>query len=83
MNIVESLGSTAAIIGGGFFIGILIGYVFKESNQNSSCIVGLFLAGLEYLQYHQVASINRNKLQQISEGSITTLLNSIIQIQSS
>jgi uncharacterized membrane protein (Fun14 family) len=46
-------------------------------------IVGLFLAGLAYLQYHQIASINWNKLQQVSEGTITTLSNAILQIQSS
>jgi uncharacterized membrane protein (Fun14 family) len=46
-------------------------------------IVGLFLAGLAYLQYHQIANINWNKLQHISEGAITTLSNAILQIQSS
>jgi uncharacterized membrane protein (Fun14 family) len=43
-------------------------------------IVGLFLAGLAYLQYNQIANINWNKLQQMSEGAITTLSNAIIQI---
>jgi uncharacterized membrane protein (Fun14 family) len=46
-------------------------------------VVGLFLAGLAYLQYHQIANINWNKLQTVSEGAITTLSNAIIQIQSS
>jgi uncharacterized membrane protein (Fun14 family) len=43
-------------------------------------IVGLFLAGLAYLQYHQVANINWNKLQTVSEGAITTLANLTMQI---
>jgi uncharacterized membrane protein (Fun14 family) len=43
-------------------------------------IVGLFLAGLAYLQYHQIASINWNKLQQMSEGTVTTLSNLTMQI---
>jgi uncharacterized membrane protein (Fun14 family) len=42
-------------------------------------IVGLFLAGLAYLQYHQIASINWNKLQTVSESGITTLANAIMQ----
>jgi uncharacterized membrane protein (Fun14 family) len=46
-------------------------------------IAGLFLAGLAYLQYHKIANINWNKLQQVSEGTITTLSNAILQIQSS
>jgi uncharacterized membrane protein (Fun14 family) len=41
-------------------------------------IAGLFLAGLAYLQYHQIANINWNKLQAVSEGTITTLSNAII-----
>jgi uncharacterized membrane protein (Fun14 family) len=74
MSIVESLGSTAATIGGGFFVGILIGYALKKVIKLVAVIVGLFLAGLAYLQYHQVASINWNKLQTVSEGTITHLL---------
>ena len=42
--------------------------------------MGLFLAGLAYLQYHQIASINWSKLQTVSEGAITTLANLTMQI---
>jgi uncharacterized membrane protein (Fun14 family) len=83
MSIVESFGSTAATMGGGFFAGILIGYALKKVIKIVAIIVGLFLAGLAYLQYNQIANINWNKLQQISEHTITTLSNAIIiQIQS-
>jgi uncharacterized membrane protein (Fun14 family) len=41
-------------------------------------IAGLFLAGLVYLQSQQIANINWNKLQTVSEGTITTLSNAII-----
>src|SRR5215211_401556 len=78
MSIVESLGSTAATMGGGFFIGILIGYALKKVIKLLAVIVGLFLAGLAYLQYHQVANINWNKLQQVSEDAITILSNVIV-----
>jgi uncharacterized membrane protein (Fun14 family) len=78
MNIVESFGPAAATMGGGFFIGILIGYALKKVIKLVAVIVGLFLAGLAYLQYHQIANINWNKLQQISEGTITTFSNAII-----
>jgi uncharacterized membrane protein (Fun14 family) len=80
---VESFGPTAATMGGGFFIGILIGYALKKVIKLLAVIVGLFLAGLAYLQYHEIANINWNKLQTVSEGAITTLSNAIIQIQSS
>ena len=83
MSIVESFGSTAATMGGGFFVGLLIGYALKKVIKIVAVIVGLFLAGLAYLQYHQIAKINWNKLQTVSEGAITTLSNVIMQIQSS
>ena len=78
MSIVESLGPTAATLGGGFFVGILIGYALKKVIKIVAVIVGLFLAGLAYLQYHQIANINWNKLQTVSEDAITTLSNAII-----
>src|SRR5215217_6178252 len=83
MSIVESFGPTAATMGAGFFAGVLLGYALKKVIKLVAVIVGLFLAGLAYLQYHQIASINWNKLQTVSEGAITTLSNAIIHIQSS
>jgi uncharacterized membrane protein (Fun14 family) len=78
VNIVESFGPTAATMGGGFFVGVLIGYALKKVIKLVAVIVGLFLAGLAYLQYHQIANINWNKLQTVSENAITTLSNAII-----
>src|ERR671920_562364 len=80
VNIVESFGTTAATIGGGFFIGILIGYSLKKVIKIVAVIIGLFFAGLAYLQYHQIANINWNKLQQVSEGALTTVANLTMQI---
>src|SRR5215208_5468017 len=80
MSIIESFILTAATLGGGFFVGILIGYALKKVIKIVAVIVGLFLSGLAYLQYHQIASINWNKLQTVSEGTITTLANAIMQI---
>ena len=80
MNIVESFGPTAATLGGGFFAGILIGYAVKKVIKIVAIIFGLFLAGLAYLQYHQIANINWSKLQQVSEGALTTLANVTTQI---
>jgi uncharacterized membrane protein (Fun14 family) len=75
MQSIESFGSMAATLGGGFFVGILIGYALKKVIKLVAVIVGLFLAGLAYLQYHHIANINWNKLQTVSEGVITTLSN--------
>ena len=80
MNGIESLAPTAATLGGGFFVGILIVYALKKVIKIVAVIVGLFLAGLAYLQYHQIANVNWNKLQTVSEGAITTLANLSTQI---
>jgi uncharacterized membrane protein (Fun14 family) len=80
MTIIESFGATAATLGGGFFVGVLIGYAVKKVIKIVAVIVGLFLAGLAYLQSQQIANINWNKLKAVSEGAITTLSNLTMQI---
>ena len=80
MSIIESFGPAAATLGGGFFVGVLIGYALKKVIKLVAVIAGLFLAGLAYLQYNQIANINWNKLQTVSEGAITTLSNLTMQI---
>ncbi len=78
MSIIESFVPSAATLGGGFFVGVLIGYALKKVIKIVSIIVGLFLAALAYLQYHHIANIKWNKLQTVSESAITTLSNAII-----
>ena len=80
MSIVENFGPTLATLGNGFFVGILIGYAWKKVIRIVAVIVGLFRAGLAYLQYYQIADINWNKLQTISEDVIPTLSNLTMQI---
>ena len=45
-----------------------------------SIVVRLFLAGLTYLQYQQIARINWDKLQSISQSALSNLANATIQI---
>lgn len=52
MSIIEGVGSTAATMGGGFFVGVLIGYALKKVIKMVAVIVGLFIDGLAYLQYN-------------------------------
>jgi uncharacterized membrane protein (Fun14 family) len=65
----DTLTSISTSIGGGFFGGLLIGYALKKVIKMLSIIVGLFLAGLVFLQYQQIATIHWHKL----EGAITKL----------
>ena len=77
---IETFGPTAATLSGGFFVGLLIGYALKKVIKLLAVIVGLFLAGLAYLQSQQVANINWNKLQTVLAGVITPLSNLAMQI---
>jgi|SRR5215208_6490114 len=76
----DNICSYATTIGGGFYVSVLIGYALKKVIKIVAVIAGLFLAGLAYLHNHQIANVNWNKLQTVSEGTITTLSNAIIQI---
>ena len=46
----ESLSSVAATMGCGFFAGVLIGYALKKVAKVAAVVVGLFFAGIAYLQ---------------------------------
>src|SRR5438876_785600 len=71
---------TAATIGMGFFVGILIGYAVKKIIKIAAVIIGLFFVALAYLQYQQIVNINWNKLQIVSQNAGTTLANTTTQI---
>ena len=79
---VEALSSLGATIGGGFFAGALIGFALKKVLKILAIVVGLFFAGLAYLQYQQIVNINWNKLQETSQNAVTTLSNATTQISS-
>ena len=69
----DSLISISSGIGGGFFGGLLLGYALKKVVKLIALVVGLFIAGLAYLQYQQMASVNWDKI----EGTILTIASAI------
>jgi uncharacterized membrane protein (Fun14 family) len=67
----------SAIVGGGFFGGLLLGYAIKKVVKIIAVIVGLFIAGLAYLQYQQIAAFDWNRIEVMAStavGDITTYL---------
>jgi uncharacterized membrane protein (Fun14 family) len=69
----------SAAIGGGFVGGFLLGFAIKKVVQLIPIVVGLFIAGLAYLQYHQVASIDWNRIEALvssAMGNATSQLGS-------
>jgi uncharacterized membrane protein (Fun14 family) len=47
------LNTTGSLKGGGFLGGLLLGYAPKKVVKLIVVIVGLFITGFGYLQYHQ------------------------------
>ena len=76
----EHLESVGVTIGGGFFAGIIIGYALKKVVKVVAVVVGLFFAGLAYLQYQQIIDIKWVKLQAVSQTTLATLANATTQI---
>jgi uncharacterized membrane protein (Fun14 family) len=73
----DSIISASAIVGGGFFGGLLLGYALKKLVKMVAIIVGLFLAGIAYLQYQHVASFDWNRIEVMAStalGNITAHL---------
>jgi uncharacterized membrane protein (Fun14 family) len=62
--------SVSAAGGGGFFGGLLFGYAIKKAVKLIAVIAGLFIAGLAYLQYHQIASFDWNRIEVLASGAL-------------
>jgi uncharacterized membrane protein (Fun14 family) len=71
----DSINSFTATIGGGFFGGLLVGYALKKVVRLVAVVIGLFIAGLAYLQYQQMASINWDKIENTIAGLANTMTN--------
>jgi uncharacterized membrane protein (Fun14 family) len=69
----DILTSVSSTIGGGFFGGILLGYALKKVVKLIAVVVGLFIAGLAYLQYQQIASFDWDRI----EGVVTATLGNV------
>ena len=64
-------------IGGGFLIGVLIGYFLRKILKLVLFALGGILSLLVYLQYQGLMTMNMDKVQNIADKIIATLPNSI------
>ena len=69
----DAIAPVSAAIGGGFFGGLLLGYALKKIVKIVAVVVGLFIAGLAYLQYQQIAFFDWYRI----EGLLTSTLGNI------
>lgn len=75
---VESLGSIATSLISGTVVGILVGYAVKKVLRIVLVILETFFAALAYLNYQGLLSVNWEKMEIISRGILTTLVDSEI-----
>jgi uncharacterized membrane protein (Fun14 family) len=73
----DSITSTSAIIGGGFFGGILFGYAIKKVVKLIAVIAGLIIAGLAYLQYQQIAFFDWNRIEVLASAALGNITSQI------
>jgi len=69
----ENLIPIATSVGGGFFIGLVLGYFVKKMVKIFMFIAGGIVGLLLYLQQQQIISINIEKLETSSTAILTSL----------
>jgi uncharacterized membrane protein (Fun14 family) len=81
----DALTSISATIGGGFIGGLLLGYALKKVVKLIAVVVGLFIAGLAYLQYQQITYFDWDKIERMvttTFGNIASQISSNQDISS-
>ena len=76
----ESLIPIATSIGGGFFIGLVLGYFVKKIVKILMFVTGGIVGLLLYLQQQQIISLNMEKLETSSTAILTSLPSSFDKI---
>jgi uncharacterized membrane protein (Fun14 family) len=61
----DAFTSISATIGGGFVGGLPLGYALKKVFKLIAVVIGLFIAGLAYLQYQQIAYFDWDKVDRV------------------
>ena len=81
----DTITSISATIGGGFVGGLLLGYALKKVVKLIAVVIGLFIAGLAYLQYQQIAYFDWDKIERMvttTFGNVTSQISSNQDISS-
>jgi uncharacterized membrane protein (Fun14 family) len=76
----ESLIPTITSIGGGFFIGLILGYFLKKIIKILMFVAGGIVALLLYLQQQQVISVDFDKMEASSAFIFTSIASSFDKI---
>jgi uncharacterized membrane protein (Fun14 family) len=74
---IENISPMLFSIGSGGVIGFLIGFAIKKVMKILAVVVGVFFAALIYLQSQTIININWDKLQSVSQSTVTTIADSL------
>ncbi len=72
----------AGTVGGGFFVGLIMGWAIKKVTRFAAIIIGLFIAALAYLEYQRILNIDWNRIQVVSQNGFVLVTNTIAHISS-
>src|SRR5919197_4686027 len=64
-------------IGFGGLVGFLIGFLIKKLMKILAIVAGVFFAVLMYLDQQGIVNVNWDKLQGISQGVLSTVVNTV------
>lgn len=76
----ETLIPTAISVGGGFFVGIMLGYFTKKIIKILMFVTGGIVGLLLYLQQQQIISVNIEKLEASPTFILTSVASSIDKV---
>ena len=78
--IIETLIQIATSVGGGFLIGILLGYFVKKLLKILLFVAGGIVGLLIFLQQQEIISVNQERLEGSSTFILTTLSSSFDKV---
>jgi uncharacterized membrane protein (Fun14 family) len=64
-------------VGFGGLVGFLVGFVIKKLFKILAMIAGAFFAALMYLEQQGIVNVNWDKLQNISQGVLFTIVSTV------
>jgi uncharacterized membrane protein (Fun14 family) len=82
MTTVTGFAPFIGTVGGGFMAGALVGYALKKVIRIVAVVVGLFIAGLAYLEYQGIIHVDWVKFQTVTQSGLATIADTIMHISS-
>ncbi|MGA9909323.1 MAG: FUN14 domain-containing protein [Nitrososphaeraceae archaeon] len=77
---IENISPTLFSMGSGGLIGLLVGFAVKRVFKILAVIAGVFFGSLIYLQSQNLISVNWDRLQEMSQWTVTTLAHSLTDV---